>query len=51
MQATGHPSTSQLREATNELQALHSDFETRFANRKKLLESTIEFYSVAQEVR
>lgn len=50
MQASGHPSSQQLREITSQLQTLHSDFETRFADRKKLLESMIEFFSVAQEV-
>jgi hypothetical protein len=50
MQASGHPSSQQLKEMTNEMQKLYRDFETRFADRKKLLESMIEFFSVAQEV-
>ena len=50
MQSACHPLSQQLREMTSQMQSLHSDFETRFADRKKLLESMIEFFSVAQEV-
>lgn len=50
MQAGGHPASPKLKEVTAELQALHSDFESRFSSRKRLLESTIDFYKVAQEV-
>ncbi len=45
-----HPRSQQLREITSDIRALHTNFETRFASRAELLQSTIEFYRVAQEV-
>ena len=51
MQASGHTHSQELRELTSELRSLHSNFESRFVGRKKLLEATIQFYKGASEVR
>lgn len=45
-----HPRASEIREVTSDLQRLHTNFQTRFEERKKLIESTIDFYHGAQEV-
>ena len=50
MQASRHGRSQELRELTGQMRQLHSNFESRFAGRKKLLEATIQFYRVAAEV-
>lgn len=50
MLAAGHPNSQQLRDTTADIRTLHSNFETRFINRAKLLRSTMEFYRDTQEV-
>ncbi len=50
MLGAGHPNAAEIRDLTSDLRSLHTHFESRFEERKKLLESTFDFYNVSYEV-